>query len=96
LKEAPFIALMILALLARLGDEYEQAARVLGASAWQRFRHVTLPLIAPAVVSSSLMVFAFIFGAFEVPFIVIGLSCANGGGRLLSRAFFEEEPVDKT
>ena len=70
LKEAPFIALMTLALLARLGDEYEQAARTLGASAWQRFRRVTLPLVAPAVVSSSLMVFAFIFGAFEVPFIL--------------------------
>jgi putative spermidine/putrescine transport system permease protein len=70
LKEAPFIALMTLALLARLGDEYEQAARVLGASAWQRFRHVTAPLVAPAVVSSSLMVFAFIFGAFEAPFIL--------------------------
>ncbi len=70
LKEAPFIALMTLALLARLGDEYEQAARTLGASAWQRFRHVTLPLVAPAVVSSSLIVFAFIFGAFEIPFIL--------------------------
>ena len=70
LKEVPFITLMTLALLARLGDEYEQAARVLGASAWQRFRYVTLPLIAPAVISSSLMVFAFIFGAFEVPFIL--------------------------
>jgi len=70
LKETPFIALMTLALLARLGDEYEHAARVLGASTWQRFRHVTLPLVAPAVVSSSLMVFAFIFGAFEVPFIL--------------------------
>jgi putative spermidine/putrescine transport system permease protein len=70
LKEAPFIALMTLALLARLGDEYEQAARSLGASAWQRFRYVTLPLVAPAVVSSSLIVFAFIFGAFEIPFIL--------------------------
>ncbi len=70
LKEVPFITLMTLALLARLGDEYEQAARVLGASAWQRFRYVTLPLVAPAVISSSLMVFAFIFGAFEVPFIL--------------------------
>lgn len=70
LKEAPFIALMTLALLARLGDEYEQAARVLGASAWQRFRNVTLPLVSPALVSSSLIVFAFIFGAFEVPFIL--------------------------
>ena len=70
LKEVPFISIMTLAMLARLGDEYEQAARVLGASAWQRVRYVTLPLVAPAVVSSSLIVFAFIFGAFEVPFIL--------------------------
>lgn len=70
LKEVPFIALMTLALLARLGEDHEQAARVLGASAWQRFRFVTLPLVTPAVVSSSLMVFAFIFGAFEVPYIL--------------------------
>ena len=70
LKESPFIALMTLALLARLGDEYEQAARMLGASPWQRFRNVTLPLVSPAVVSSSLIVFAFIFGAFEIPFIL--------------------------
>lgn len=70
LKEVPFISLMTLALLARLGDEYEQVARTLGASAWQRFRYVTLPMVAPAVVSSSLIVFAFIFGAFEVPFVL--------------------------
>lgn len=70
LKETPFIALMTLALLARLGEEYEQAARVLGATAWQRFRYVTLPLVAPAVISSSLMVFAFVFGAFEIPFLL--------------------------
>jgi putative spermidine/putrescine transport system permease protein len=70
LKETPFIALMTLALLLRVGDEYEQAARTLGASAWQRLRYVTLPLLAPAVVSASLVVFAFIFAAFEVPFIL--------------------------
>lgn len=70
LKETPFIAIMTLALLARTGNEYEQVARTLGASLWQRLRYVTLPLVAPAVVSASLVVFAFIFGAFEVPFIL--------------------------
>lgn len=70
LKELPFIALMVLALLARLGDEYEQLAQTLGANRWQRLRHVTLPLIAPAVISSSVVVFSFIFGAFEVPYIL--------------------------
>ena len=70
LKETPFIALMCAAVLARTGPEYEMAARTLGASAWQRFRHVTLPLVAPALVSASLVVMAFVFGAFEVPYIL--------------------------
>lgn len=70
LKESPFIAVVALAMLARIGGEYEALAATLGASRWQRFRHVTFPMLAPAVVSSSVIVFAFIFGAFEVPFLL--------------------------
>jgi putative spermidine/putrescine transport system permease protein len=70
IKETPFIAAMTIALLLRLGDEYDALARTLGASSWQRLRYVTLPLAAPATVSAALMVFAFIFGAFEVPFLL--------------------------
>ena len=70
LKETPFIALVTLAMLRRTAGEYELAAATLGASAWQRFRYVTLPLVAPSVVSAALLVFAFIFGAFEVPYIL--------------------------
>jgi putative spermidine/putrescine transport system permease protein len=70
LKETPFIALMTLALLLRTGREHEEAARALGASRWQRMRFVTLPLAAPALVSASLVVFAFVFGAFEVPYLL--------------------------
>ncbi len=70
LKESPFIAVVALAMLARIGGEYEALAATLGASRWQRFRYVTFPMLAPAVVSSSVIVFAFIFGAFEVPFLL--------------------------
>lgn len=70
LKESPFIAVIALAMLARIGGEYEALAATLGASRWQRFRYVTFPMLAPAVVSSSVIVFAFIFGAFEVPFLL--------------------------
>jgi putative spermidine/putrescine transport system permease protein len=70
LKETPFIALIILTVLARTGDDLEQVARNLGASAIQRFRFVTLPLIAPSLVFSSLIVWIFVFGAFEVPYIL--------------------------
>ena len=70
LKETPFIALIILTVLARTGDDLEQVARNLGANAIQRFRFVTLPLIAPSLVFSSLIVWIFVFGAFEVPYIL--------------------------
>ena len=70
LKETPFIALLILTVLARAGDEYESVAQNLGASRRQRFRFVTLPLITPPLIFSSLIVWVFIFGAFEVPLIL--------------------------
>jgi putative spermidine/putrescine transport system permease protein len=69
-KETPFVAVMTLALLLRIGDEYEALAGTLGASAWQRLRYVTLPLVAPAALSASLVVFAFIFSAFETPYLM--------------------------
>lgn len=66
-KETPFIGVIVLAVLQSLGTDYADMARTLGANRWQRFRHVTLPLIAPALLSASLLVFAFTFGAYEVP-----------------------------
>jgi putative spermidine/putrescine transport system permease protein len=67
LKEIPFVTLMVLTLLLRLGDEYEDLAQTLGASRGQRWRYVTMPLIAPAALSASLMIFAYLLGAFEIP-----------------------------
>lgn len=70
LKEAPFVAVMILAVLVRLGDEYDAVASTLGATAWQRLRYITVPMVAPALISSALVVFAFICGAFEIPLLL--------------------------
>lgn len=70
LKELPFVTVMLLALLAREGGELEEQAQVLGASAWQRLRYVILPMVAPAALSSSLLVFAFIVGAYETPYLL--------------------------
>lgn len=69
-KETPFIALMTLAVLVRLDNGYTEVARTLGASGWQRLTRVTLPLVAPATLSAAVIVFAFIFGAFEIPFLL--------------------------
>lgn len=69
-KETPFIGVVLLSVLQSLGDDYENLARSLGAGRWQRFRYVLLPLLLPGILSSSVIVFAFAFGAFEVPFFL--------------------------
>ncbi|HUS17072.1 MAG TPA: sugar ABC transporter permease [Chloroflexia bacterium] len=51
----PMIALIALAGLATLPEEPIEAARVDGANAWQRFIHITLPLLAPTLVVATLL-----------------------------------------
>ncbi|NBT53620.1 MAG: ABC transporter permease [Betaproteobacteria bacterium] len=46
----PFGLLIMFAVFNRFNPAYEEAARDLGATPWQGFRHVVLPLIGPAVV----------------------------------------------
>ncbi|AVS61605.1 ABC transporter permease [Paracidovorax avenae] len=46
----PFGLLIMFAVFNRFNPAYEEAARDLGATPWQGFRHVVLPLIAPSVV----------------------------------------------
>ena len=48
-KTTPFMALLLLAGLVTIPDELYEAARVDGASAWQRFKKITLPLMKPAI-----------------------------------------------
>jgi putative spermidine/putrescine transport system permease protein len=71
-KQIPFTTLIVYSVLMGLGRESEEAAATLGANAWQTFWHVTLPQIMPGIVSATIIVFAFNFGSFEVPFILGG------------------------
>jgi multiple sugar transport system permease protein len=48
-KNTPFMALLLLAGLALVPDELLEAAKVDGASAWQRFIRITVPLMKPAI-----------------------------------------------
>lgn len=66
-KETPFLVLTALSILAAQPDAYAIVAENLGASRWQRLRYVTLPLVLPGLLAGSLLVFAFVFGAYEVP-----------------------------
>lgn len=66
-KEIPFLVLIVLAVLRTQGAQYDLVAENLGASPWQRLRYVTLPLVLPALAAGTALVFAFSFGAYEVP-----------------------------
>jgi putative spermidine/putrescine transport system permease protein len=69
-KEIPFLTLIVLAVLRTQLQEYHLVAENLGAGPWQRLRYVTLPLVLPALAGGSLLVFAFVFGAYEVPAVL--------------------------
>jgi multiple sugar transport system permease protein len=69
-QRTPFAVLVLLATLSTLPPDVYEAARLDRARAWQRFRHITLPLIRPAVVMvvilrtvTALSAFAAIFAA---------------------------------
>ena len=70
LKEVPFMGIIVLAILQGVGRDYEETAVTLGANRWQRFRFVILPLILPGTLSAFIIVFAYVFGAFEIPYLL--------------------------
>jgi thiamine transport system permease protein len=55
-----------------LDPRTEEAARVLGATRWQAFRHVTLPVLRPAVAAAAAITFLFTFTSFGVVQILGG------------------------
>ena len=66
-KFAPFIGLSIISVLQSTSAEYEAQAATLGVGPLKRFVQITLPTIMPALVSTSLICFAYAFGSYEVP-----------------------------
>jgi multiple sugar transport system permease protein len=51
----PMVILILLAGLSTLPEEPDEAARVDGANAWQRFRHITLPLLMPTLAAAAIL-----------------------------------------
>lgn len=61
-----YVAVVVRARATNMNADLEEAARDLGASAWGAFRHVTLPLIAPAIVAGALLAFSLSFDDYVV------------------------------
>jgi multiple sugar transport system permease protein len=62
--------IIFLAALQAVPRDLEDAARVDGANAWMRFRHVTLPAIAPTVLLVSILTVAGMFQLFAEPYVM--------------------------
>jgi putative spermidine/putrescine transport system permease protein len=68
----PFGVLIMLAVFNRFDRRYEEAARDLGATAWQTFAHVVLPLIAPSLVGVALFGFSLSYDEFARSLMTAG------------------------
>jgi multiple sugar transport system permease protein len=68
-KNTPYMALLLLAGLSLVPDELLEAAKIDGASAWQRFTRITLPLMKPAILVALLFRTLDAFRIFDVIYI---------------------------
>ncbi len=69
-KTTPFMALLLLAGLVTIDGSLYEAAKVDGASAWQRFVRITLPLMKPAILVAVLFRMLEGFRVFDSIFIM--------------------------
>ncbi len=70
--QIPFVAIVVRSRLVGMDPAIEEAAHDLGATSWQTFRHVTLPLIFPAVVAGAMLAFTLSLDDFVVSFFTTG------------------------
>ena len=68
----PMVALISLAGLAALPQEPFEAARVDGANAWQRFRFVTLPLLAPTLLVATMLRLMDLLKVIDIVYVMTG------------------------
>jgi multiple sugar transport system permease protein len=71
-KTTPFIALLILAGLQIIPEDVYEAAKVDGATKWQRFTRITLPLVKPALMVAILFRVLDVLRIFDLPYILTG------------------------
>ncbi|HEY6400237.1 MAG TPA: sulfate ABC transporter permease subunit CysT [Blastocatellia bacterium] len=68
----PFVVREVIPVLREVGTDQDEAAWTLGASRWQTFIKVILPMITPAIISGALLSFARALGEFGSIVVVAG------------------------
>ena len=68
-----FVAIVVRTALAGMDESIFEAARDLGATSWETFRHITFPLILPAIIAGGLMAFTLSLDDFVITFFTAGV-----------------------
>lgn len=83
----PFMMVVVLGAITSLPKEVLEAADVDGATRWQRFRLVTLPLLKPTLLPAVVLGSVWTFNAFNVVFLVSGGEPGGQTDILISEAY---------
>lgn len=83
----PFMMVVTLGALQAIPSDLEEAASVDGASRWQRFRHVTFPLLKPALIPAVVLGTVWTFNMFNIIYLVSGGEPDGSTEILISEAY---------
>jgi len=72
-----FVAIVVRSRLSGMDESLTEAARDCGATPWQAFRLVTLPLILPGVIAGALMAFTLSIDDFVITFFTAGANAST-------------------
>lgn len=84
----PFMLVISLGALQSIPGELYEAADIDGATAWQKFRHVTLPLLKPALFPAVILGTIWTFNAFNVIYLVSGGGPEHKTDILITEAYY--------
>lgn len=91
-KTAPFVALLLLAGLQTIPQDLYEAGRVDGASAWQRFSQITLPLLRPAILVALLFRTVDALRIYDLPAVMTNGSFGTETLSVLVQQFVVQTP----
>lgn len=86
-RGTPFLMVIFLAALKTIPSEIIDAAKIDGASAISRFRHITIPIIRPIIMIATLLLVIMIFQNYEIIMQTTEGGPANGTKTLAIRAY---------
>ena len=69
-RGVPFVAITLLAGLQTISPSYYEASAIDGATSWQQFRHVTLPLLTPIIAVVMTVSVLFTFTDFQLIYVI--------------------------